>query len=69
MIMDEKRISITQQRDNETNILDHIVDAMLAVETDLRDATVEEWTHTLVESCRRQRHLYADQRISLASTC
>ena len=67
--MEEKRIGIAQPRDNETNILDRIVDAMLAVETDLRDATVEEWTHTLVQSCRRQKHLYADQSISMASTC
>jgi hypothetical protein len=67
--MEEKRIGIAQQRDNETNILDCIVDAMLAVETDLRTATVAEWAQTLVESCRRQKRLYADQRISMASKC
>ena len=66
--MDEKRTGIAQC-DNETNILDRIVDAMLAAETDLRDATVEQWTHTLVQSCRRQKRLYADQNVSMASTC
>jgi hypothetical protein len=67
--MDEKRIDTTPHRDNETHILGRIVDAMLAAETDLRDATVEEWTHTLVESCRQQKRRYADRGMSVASSC
>jgi hypothetical protein len=67
--MEDRRIDITQQDGNETDILGHIVDAMLAAEEDLRDATMEEWSQTLVESCRRRKRLFGDQRISLASTC
>lgn len=67
--MEDRRIDITQQHGDETSILNRIVDAMLAVEDDLRDATVEEWTHTLVESCRQQKQRFGDQRTSLASTC
>ena len=67
--MDEKRIDSESHRDNETHILARIVDAMLAAETDLCDATVEQWTHTLVESCRQQKRRCADQQTSVASSC
>jgi len=64
--MDKTR---TRQCDTETKILSRIVDAMLAVQTDLQDATVEEWTRTVVASCRRRKRLGADQQGSMASTC
>ncbi|MBP90229.1 MAG: hypothetical protein CMJ64_26560 [Planctomycetaceae bacterium] len=50
--MDDKH---TQTQTTEENILRHIVNAMLAVEHKLRDATTGEWTQTLVASCRIQR--------------
>ena len=37
----------------EMKILAKIVDAMIAVQSDLQDASVEEWTETLLDSCRR----------------
>jgi len=67
--MEEKRIELTSQHDTQSNILSCIVDAMLDAESDLRDATVEQWTRTLVQSCRRQKQLYADHDVSIASTC
>ena len=50
--MDDKH---TQTLTTEEHILRRIVNAMLAVEQDLRDATTGEWTRTLVASCRIQR--------------
>ena len=55
--MEEKRTRIARQRKAETNILTRIVDAMLAAQADLQDATIGEWTRTLVDSCRRQKQL------------
>lgn len=50
--MDAKQ---TQTQTTEEHILRRIVNAMLAVEQDLRDAPTGEWTQTLVASCRIQR--------------
>ena len=50
--MDDKQ---TPTLTKEEHILRRIVNAMLAVEHDLRDATTGEWTRTLVASCRIQR--------------
>jgi hypothetical protein len=55
--MDDTRTRTGRYVDAETNILSRIVDAMLAVQADLQNATGEEWTRTLVDSCRRQKHL------------
>ena len=55
--MDETRTRIGRHLDSETKILSRIVDAMLAVQADLQNATSEEWTRTLVDSCRRQKQL------------
>ena len=35
--------------------LAQIIDAMLAVETDLQAATVEQWSQILLDSCRRRK--------------
>jgi hypothetical protein len=60
---------MTQPHQNETNILSRIVDAMLAVQADLQDATVEQWSHTLADSCRRQKQWLDDLRLAASSTC
>ncbi len=67
--MDETQNRTSRQCDTETNILSRIVDAMLAVQTDLQDATVEEWTRTLVASCRQRKGSASDQHASMTSTC
>jgi hypothetical protein len=67
--MDETCTQISRPRDNETNILAHIVDAMLEAQADLQDATVEEWTRALVESCRRQRQRSNGQGGLMVSVC
>ena len=55
--MDDTRTRIGRHVDAETKILSRIVDAMLAAQADLQTATGEEWTRTLVDSCRRQKQL------------
>ena len=67
--MDEMKARNALLETNETDVLSQIVDAMLAVRSDLQDATIDEWTNTLVRSCRRQKQLADDLRDSLASTC
>ncbi len=39
----------------ENSRLAQIIDAMLAVETDLQDATAEQWSQILLDSCRRRK--------------
>jgi len=63
------RTRTTQPHHAETNILSRIVDAILAVEGDLHDATVEQWTHAVADSCRRQKQWLEDLRLAASSTC
>ncbi len=51
---------------NERDILDRIVDAMLAAEQELCNASVQEWTRVLTDSCRNQKHSDGE---TLATTC
>ena len=53
--MDDTRTRTGRHIDADTNILSRIVDAMLAVQSDLQNATGDEWTRTLIDSCRRQK--------------
>jgi len=53
-------------RATEREILDRIVNAMLAAEDKLCNASVQEWTRVLTDSCRTQK--LAD-RGTLATTC
>jgi hypothetical protein len=68
-IMDEAQISDRQQPESEANILSRIVDAMLDVQSELEDASVDQWTRTLVASCRRQKRRNGEADVALASTC
>ena len=67
--MDGKQTLDTQPRDAETKALSRIVDAMLIAEDDLRTASVEQWTRTLVEACRRQKRVSDSSQGVLASSC
>ena len=67
--MDEARIQDTRQRDTETNILAHIVDAMLEAQADLHDATIEEWTRALITSCRQRKQRAGGQGGVIAASC
>lgn len=54
--MDDKQTRIAKiARATERDVLDRIVNAMLAVEHELRDASVHEWTRVLTDSCRTQK--------------
>ena len=65
--MDDKQTRIaTIARSTEQDILDRIVNAMLAAEDELCNASVQEWTRVLTDSCRMQK--LADGG-SLATTC
>jgi hypothetical protein len=69
--MNEKphRGRVAQPQRAETSILSLIVNAMLAAQTDLQDATVEQWSHALADSCRRHRQWLDDLRLAASSTC
>lgn len=67
--MDEARTQDNRTRDKETNILAHIVDAMLEAQADLHDTTIEEWTRELVASCRRQKRRAGGPGGVMASSC
>ena len=41
--------------EREKSRLAQIIDAMLAVETDLQDVTVEQWSQILLDACRRRK--------------
>lgn len=65
--MDDKQTCIAKiARATEREILDRIVNAMLAAEDQLCDASVQEWTRVLTDSCRMQK--LADRGV-LATTC
>jgi hypothetical protein len=65
--MDDKQTLIaTIARATEREILDRIVNAMLAAEDELCHASVQEWTRVLTDSCRLQK--LADGGM-LATTC
>lgn len=65
--MDDKQTRIAKiARATEREILDRIVNAMLAAEDQLCDASVQEWTRVLTDSCRMQK--LADRGV-LATTC
>lgn len=65
--MDDKQTRLPDSvRATERAILDRIVNAMLAAEDELYNASVQEWTRVLTDTCRRQR--IAD-RGALATTC
>jgi hypothetical protein len=65
--MDDKQTRITDiVRATERAILDRIVNAMLAAENELYNASVQEWSRVLTDTCRRQR--IAD-RGAWAATC
>jgi len=53
-------------RTTERDILDRIVNAMLATEQELSNASVQEWTRVLTDSCRMQK---LANRGTLATTC
>ena len=65
--MDEKQtrtVNIAQATERE--ILDRIVNAMLAAEDRLRCASIQEWTRVLTDSCRMQK---VSDSGELATTC
>jgi len=62
------RSQVTQPHHTETSALSLIVDAILAVQTDLQDATVEQWTHVVADSCRRKKRRLDDLRLATMST-
>ena len=65
--MDDKQTRIANiARSTEREILDRIVNAMLAAEDKLCNASVQEWSRVLTDSCRLQK--VAD-RETLATTC
>ncbi|MBC8353465.1 MAG: hypothetical protein H8E66_15810 [Planctomycetes bacterium] len=65
--MDDKQTRIaTIARTTERDILDRIVNAMLAAEQELCNASVQEWTRVLTDSCRVQKHSDGE---ALATTC
>ncbi len=66
---DQARMADTRNLDADDSVLAQIVEAMLAVQSDLEDASVEDWSRTLVASCRRQKQQDGDCRLSMASTC
>jgi hypothetical protein len=55
-------------RDAETHILGQIVDAMLAAESVLQNATPQEWEQILVASCRRQKRTEDRRNVALTAT-
>ena len=56
-------------RDVETRILGQIVDAMLAAENVLQNASPQEWEQILVASCRRQKRTEDKRNVALTATC
>lgn len=65
--MDDKQIRIMDiVPATERAILDRIVNAMLAAEDELYNASVQEWTRVLTDTCRKQK--IADRGV-LATTC
>ena len=52
--------------DRENRRLAQIIEAMLEVETDLQDATVEQWSRILLDSCRRRRREAAVTEVPVA---
>jgi hypothetical protein len=52
--------------EEETRVLGRIIDAMLAVQTDLQNASVEQWSKTLLDACRRQKRLASVSRMRAA---
>lgn len=70
--MDEKQVRIatitdsTISRTVERDVLKSIVDAMLAAEQQLCDASVQEWKRVLTDSCRKQKRSDGG---TLATTC
>jgi hypothetical protein len=66
-VMDDKQTQVATIAQNiERDILDRIVNAMLAAEKELCGASVQEWDRVLTDSCRQQKQ--AD-RESLATIC
>jgi len=53
---------------NERQILEQIVNAILAAKSDLADATTRQWRQVIVESCRQQKLAIANTRLQLATT-
>jgi hypothetical protein len=66
---DQARTAGMRNLDTDDNVLAQIVEAMLEVQSELEDASVEDWSRTLVASCRRQKRRLADSGLSMASTC
>ncbi len=65
--MDDKQTRITNiVRATERAILDRIVNAMLTAEDELCNASIQDWTRVLTDTCRLQK--LAD-RGALATTC
>jgi hypothetical protein len=69
--MDEAKTRNRSDRQDqaEVNILSRIVDAMLAVQTDLQGTTVDDWSRTLLDSCRQQKQGMAAGCAAMASSC
>ncbi|MCA9119515.1 MAG: hypothetical protein H6822_11140 [Planctomycetaceae bacterium] len=65
--MDDKQTRIAKiGRTAEREILDRIVNAMLSAEDQLCNASVQEWTRVLTDSCRMQK---LTERSTLVTTC
>ena len=65
--MDDKQTPIaTITRATEREILDRIVNAILAAEDELCNASVQEWTRVLTDLCRMQKRAAGGM---LATTC
>jgi hypothetical protein len=66
---DQTQTADLRNVDTDDNVLAQIVEAMLDVQSELADASVEDWSRRLVASCRRQKQRFGDSRVSMASTC
>ena len=68
--MDDKRTnSMNYPQANERQILKQIVNAMFAAESELADATIQEWRKVMVDSCRLQKMALGSQPGAVATTC
>lgn len=53
--MQSQAFAKVRSAERENSRLAQIIDAMLAVETDLQDTTVDQWSQILLDSCRRRK--------------
>ncbi len=68
-MINQRNDALHSSHENEHQILSNVVDAILAVENELVDATMPVWRNVVINSCRIQKLALTSRLFPIETVC